>query len=415
MIILRGIQGFAGGVLIPMALTIVMTMLPKAKQPVGLALFAVTATFAPAIGPTIGGYLTENFGWQYIFYLNLVPGVVMLAALVYALEPAPMQLHLLKTGDWPGVVTMAIGLAALQTVLEDGNKNDWFGSPYIVRLTAIAAVALILFLVIELRTARPLVNIRLLKRRNFGIGTLSNTMLGFALYGSSYLLSLYLSQAQGYNSQQVGSVMAWVGLPQLLLIPLVPKLLKWVDARWLSIGGLLIFGGSFLMNIHMSQNYAGEQLIWANIVRAVGQALVMTPLTVITTAGIERENAGAASGLFNMMRNLGGAFGTAVLQTFLTKREQFHSAVINTDVTVFNEAARDRIAALQGKFLAHGIPDPQMAWHEATLSVARAIHGQALIMGFSDSFFLLGAMVLVGAFSAMFLKKAAAGGAVAAH
>lgn len=415
MIVLRGIQGFAGGVLIPMAFTIVMTMLPKAKQPMGLALFAVTATFAPAIGPTIGGYLTENFGWQYVFYLNIAPGVVMLAALIYALEPRPMQLHLLKTGDWPGVISMAIGLGALQTVLEDGNKNDWFGSAYIIRLSVVAAVALALFLVIELKTARPLVNLRLLGRRNFGIGTLANTLLGFALYGSGYLLSLYLSQAQGYNSEQVGAVMAWVGLPQLILIPLVPRFMKRIDARWLTIGGLLLFGGSFLLNTTMSQDYAGPQLIWANVVRAIGQALVMTPLSVIATAGIERENAGAASGLFNMMRNLGGAFGTAALQTFLTKREQFHSAIINTDVTVFNGAVRERIAGLQHYFLGHGISDPQLAWHEAVVEVGRIIHGQALIMGFSDCFYLLGVMVLAAAFTSAFLKKAVGGGGAGAH
>jgi DHA2 family multidrug resistance protein len=415
MVVLRGLQGFAGGVLIPMALTIVMTLLPKSRQPAGLAMFAVTATFAPAIGPTVGGYLTETLGWQYIFYLNLVPGVVMISALIYALEPAPMQLRLLKTGDWPGVVTMAVGLTALQTILEDGNKNDWFGSPYIVRLAAVAAVALTLFVVIEFTTARPLVNLRLLARRNFGVGTLSNALLGFGLYGSSFLLSLYLSQAQGYNSEQVGSVMAWVGLPQLLLIPLLPTMLKRVDARWLVIGGLVLFGGSFLLNIHMSQNYAGPQLIWANIVRAVGQAMVLTPLTLMTTAGIERENAGSASGLFNMMRNLGGAIGTAVLQTFLTKREQFHSAVINTDVTVFDEAARNRIAGLQSDFLAHGIPDPQLAWHKAAAAVGRSIHQQALIMGYSDSFFLLASMVLLAALAALFLKKAGRAGGMVAH
>ena len=152
MIVLRAVQGFTGGVLIPMAFTIIITLLPKAKQPVGLALFALSATFAPAIGPTIGGYLTENWGWQYIFYVNLVPGAIMIAMLWFSLDRAPMQLNLLREGDWFGIATMAIGLAALQTVLEEGNKDDWFGSPFIVRLSVIAAVALSLFLVIELKT-----------------------------------------------------------------------------------------------------------------------------------------------------------------------------------------------------------------------------------------------------------------------
>src|SRR5690242_2020601 len=165
MIVLRAVQGFTGGVLIPMAFTLIITLLPRAKQPVGLALFALSATFAPAIGPTIGGYLTENWGWQYIFYVNIVPGAVMVAMLYFSLDAKPMKLSLLRQGDWPGIITMAIGLSALQTVLEEGNKDDWFGSPFIVRLTVIAVVALSLFLVIEFTTEKPLLNLRLLFRR----------------------------------------------------------------------------------------------------------------------------------------------------------------------------------------------------------------------------------------------------------
>src|ERR1700753_4035740 len=135
MIVLRALQGFCGGVLIPMAFTLIITLLPKSKQPVGLALFAVSATFAPAIGPTIGGYLTENFGWQYIFYVNIVPGAIMIGMLFFSLEAKPMNLSLLRDGDWAGIVTMAIVLAALQTVLEEGNKDDWFGWTFLVLLS----------------------------------------------------------------------------------------------------------------------------------------------------------------------------------------------------------------------------------------------------------------------------------------
>ena len=230
MIVLRAMQGFTGGVLIPMAFTLIITLLPKAKQPIGLALFAVSATFAPAIGPTIGGYLTENWGWQYIFYVNLVPGALMIGMLWFSLEAKPMKLSLLREGDWPGIVTMAIGLGALQTVLEEGNKDDWFGSPFIVRLSVIAAVALTLFFWIELTSKKPLLNLRLLLRRNFGFGMLANFLLGVALYGSVFILPLYLSRIQGYNSEQIGMVLAWTGLPQLVLIPLVPRLMKRFDA-----------------------------------------------------------------------------------------------------------------------------------------------------------------------------------------
>lgn len=193
MIVFRALQGFTGGVLIPLAFTIILSMLPPSKHAAGLAGFAVTATFAPAIGPTIGGYLNDTYGWPWVFYVNLAPGVLMLGALWYALPKASMELRLLRQGDWRGIALMAVGLATLQTVLDDGNVYDWFGSPYIVKLSLVAAVALGVFVVHEFFAAEPVVNFRLLGRRNFGLGTLGNFLLGFALYASAYLLPQYLS------------------------------------------------------------------------------------------------------------------------------------------------------------------------------------------------------------------------------
>jgi DHA2 family multidrug resistance protein len=405
MIILRAIQGFSGGVLIPMAFTIIITLLPKAKQPVGLALFALSATFAPAIGPTIGGYLTENWGWEYIFYVNLVPGALMVGMLWASLDRSPMNLGLLAKGDWPGIITMAIGLAALQTVLEEGNKEDWFGSDFIVQLSIIAAVSLTLFLIIELRAAHPLLNLRLLLRRNFGFGIVANFLLGIALYGSVFVLPIYLTRIQGYNSEQIGMVLAWTGIPQLVLIPLVPRLMKRFDVRLLIVVGFALFAASNFMNVHMTGDYASDQLFWPNIVRAVGQALVFTPLSAIATAGIEQENAGSASALFNMMRNLGGAVGIAGLQTFLTKREQFHSNILTNSVSVFEEATRDHVAKLSAYFMSHGVSDQAVATHKAVVAIALKLRKQANIMAFSDTFFLLGVALLVALLATLLLKK----------
>jgi MFS transporter, DHA2 family, multidrug resistance protein len=187
MIAMRGLQGYFGGVLIPMAFTMVFTKLPKAQQPIGLAMFALAVTFAPAIGPTIGGYLTENYGWQTIFYVNVVPTAVMVAMLYFTLERQPMQLGLLREGDWFGIATMAVGLSALQAVLEEGNKDDWFGSPFIVKLAAVAAISLTLFIANELMVDKPLLRLRLLTQRSFGMGTIAATFLGFGLFGSVYL------------------------------------------------------------------------------------------------------------------------------------------------------------------------------------------------------------------------------------
>jgi DHA2 family multidrug resistance protein len=405
MIALRAVQGFSGGVLIPMAFTLIITLLPKAKQPVGLALFAVSATFAPAIGPTIGGYLTENWGWEYIFYVNLVPGGIMIGMLYFSLEAKPMKLALLREGDWPGIITMAIGLAALQTVLEEGNKDDWFGSPFIVRLSVIAAIALTLFFWIEFTTKKPLLNLRLLFRRNFGFGILANFLLGIALYGSVYILPFYLSQIQGYNSEQIGMVLAWTGLPQLVLIPLVPRLMKRFDPRVVIGVGFALFAVSNFMNITMTTDYAYDQLLWPDIVRAIGQALVLTPLSAVATAGIEAENAGSASGLFNMMRNLGGAIGIAALQTVLTKREQYHSNVLMQSVSLFQEATRERIAKLTQYFMSHGVLDPADAAHRAYVAIGHIVQKQAFILAFSDTFYLLGVALMIALAASLMLKK----------
>ena len=405
MIALRAVQGFTGGVLIPMAFTLIITLLPKAKQPIGLALFALSATFAPAIGPTIGGYLTENWSWQYIFYVNLVPGAVMTGMLYFSLEAKPMKLSLLREGDWPGIITMTIGLSALQTVLEEGNKDDWFGSPLIVRLSIIAAIALSLFVVVELTSKGPLLNLRLLVRRNFGFGILANFLLGIALYGSVFILPLYLARIQGYNSEQIGFVLAWTGLPQLLLIPLVPRLMQQLDARIVIALGFALFAASNFLNVHMTLGTAADQLLWPNVIRAVGQALVFAPLSAVATAGIEPENAGSASALFNMTRNLGGAIGIAVLQTFQSKREQFHSNILTSSISLFEEATRNRIDELTKYFLNSGLSDVATAHLKAIVAMALRVRQQANIMAFSDTFYLLGVALILALVATLLLKK----------
>src|SRR4029077_17425538 len=275
----------------------------------------------------------------------------------------------------------------------------------IVRLAVIAAIALPLFVVIELISMKPLLNLRLLFRRSFGFGILANFLLGVALYGSVYILPVYLSRIQGYNAEQIGMVLAWTGLPQLFLIPLVPQLMKRFDARLIIGVGFVLFATSNFMNIFMTANYAADQLFWPNIVRAVGQALVFAPLSAVATAGIEAKNAGSASGLFNMMRNLGGAVGIAMLQTFLTKREQYHSNVLTQSVSLLEQATRTRIEQLTQYFMNHGVADHAEAAHRAVVAIGKVIQKQAFILAFSDTFYLLGIALIVALMAALLLKK----------
>jgi DHA2 family multidrug resistance protein len=345
--------------------------------------------------------------------MNLVPGALMLAGLIYALPRSEARLGLLRQGDWLGIGLMAIGLATFQTILDDGNVYDWFGSPYIVKLSIISAIALGAFIIVELVRKSPLVRLRLLWRRNFGFATLSNFMLGFALYGSAYLLPQYLAVAQGFDAQQSGEVIAWTGLPQLVVIPFVPYLMRKFDSRLVVAAGLTIFAASCFMNLNIDPNVAGPQLLVPDVTRAIGQALVMTPLSAVAMVGITQEEAGDASGLFNMMRNLGGAIGTAAVETYFTKREQYHSFIINAHVSLYDPATQTRLAGLQHYFLANGAANATAAMARAVDVVGATIKAQATVMGYADCFGLLGAILVVSAGSVALLKRgaSAAGGA----
>jgi DHA2 family multidrug resistance protein len=209
--------------------------------------------------------------------------------------------------------------------------------------------------------------------------------------------------------------MGWVGLPQLVIIPLVPILLARVDMRFIVGAGLTVFATGCLFNIHMSPDYAGDQLIVANIVRSFGQAVILGPLAVIAVTNITPAKAGSASGIYNMSRNLGGAIGTAALQTFLTKREQYHPNVIGSGFSLFSESARHRIAAMKNFFMSRGAVDGAYAEHEAIIAIGRQIHRNAAIMGFSDAFGFIGIVVLIAAAATPFVRKLATAGAPAGH
>ncbi len=252
MVVLRAIQGFTGGGLIPLSFSIVMTTLPRSKQPIGVALFSLASVMAPSLGPAIGGFFNDLLGWRSIFFISLPPGIVTFAILWYAVPKAPRQWRLFAEGDWWGMLTMAVGLGALQVVLEEGNRRDWFGSPFIVRLSVLAVFCLVAFIVIELRRSEPLLQLRILGRRNFGFASAANLLFGFTIYGWLLTLPTYLARIQGYSAAQTGEVMLWLGPPQLLLIPVMPRLVRKYDPRMLAGFGFLLYVAGTLMSIHLS-------------------------------------------------------------------------------------------------------------------------------------------------------------------
>jgi MFS transporter, DHA2 family, multidrug resistance protein len=415
MIVFRACQGATGGILIPMAFTNMLVTLPPSKQPVGMALFGITATFAPSIGPTLGGWLTNNLSWHYIFYLNVIPGLLLLAGVWYGIKQQRPKPELLKQGDWWGIISMAIGLASLQVVLEEGSRKDWFSSSMIVNLGAIAIISLSIFFWIELTRKQPFINLRLLRDRNFGLASIVNVSLGVGLYGSIYLLPLYLAQIQKYNALQIGEVLMWAGLPQLFLIPFVPKLIQRIDIRLVIAVGVSLFAVSCFMNSDLTNLSGIDQLRWSQLVRALGQPMIIIPLSSVATASLSKAQAGSASGLFNMMRNLGGSFGIATLATLLTQREKFHSNRLGDAISLYNPETQQRVDTLTQLFVSKGA-DFNTAQSQAFQAIANTVSRESYVMAFNDCFYFVGFALLLSGVAILFFKKVkASDGSGAAH
>ncbi len=406
MIFFRACQGLTGGALIPLAFNVILTLLPPSKQPIGMAIFGMTATFGPSIGPTIGGWLTDNYGWQWIFYINIVPGLVMLAIIWFCLEKEPMDLSLLKGLDYFGILAMAIGLGSLEYVLEEGERKDWFGNPIIVDFSWIAGIFIVLFLIREVTAKNPFLQLGVFRHRSFTFSVLIMAVLGLGLYGTVYLVPLYLAQVQHYSALEIGETLMWVGIPQLFIIPFIPKLMRFIDVRLIIGVGLVLFGISCLMDAFMDLNFAMDQFRISNIVRALGQPLVIIPLLSVATAGLPKEETGSASAIFNMMRNLGGSVGIALLSTLVTRREQFHSVRIGETVTLLTPQVIARISSLDSMLRGKGL-DPTTA-HDTALTILNGqVQTESFIMAYSESFLVVG-LIMLGTLSALiFLPKIA--------
>ncbi len=414
MIFFRFGQGFTGGVMIPMSFTVLLQYLPKSKQAIGFALFGMTATLAPAIGPTVGGYLTDSFGWPMVFYVNLIPGALMLAAVAYAIDKEPMKLELLRKGDWWGIGTMALGLGSLITMLEEGQRKDWFGNTLIQTTAAIAAICIPIFLIIEWYRDEPFVNLRLLRDRNLWAGSVVIFGMGFALYGSVYLLPLYLQSVQGYDALQTGKTMLWIGLPQLFIFPIIPQLMKRFDLRVLVCFGAAIFAASCFMNISMSPEYSGPQFFWPNIVRSLGQPFTIVPLSALATANLTQRESADGSAIFNIARNIGGSVGIALVSTVLTRREQFHDMRIGESINIYRPAVQQRLDVMSANFMAKGF-GPESAMQQAYASLKGIVRRDAYIMATNDTFLMVGVLLFFGAATVWICKKSASKAGAAGH
>ncbi|MFK5600137.1 DHA2 family efflux MFS transporter permease subunit [Methylobacterium sp. HMF5984] len=415
MILFRAGQGFTGGVLIPTAIVIVRTRLSRSQQPIGIAMFGLTATFAPAIGPTVGGWLTDNLSWHYIFYLNLLFGPLAAAIQLGAFDSVPARWAELLKGDWIGIGLMATGLPALTYVLEEGQRKDWFGSPVIVQASWLAVAGIAGFIVRELMAERPFINLRVLANRSVGGSCVLMTVLGAVSFGSIYIIPLYCAQIQGYDAQQIGYVVMWSGLPQLLLFPMMPLIMRTFDARLLVVTGTLFFIASCWINVGLTHDVGADQLILPQLLRAVGQPLFTIPLSQLSTAGLAPRDTADASALSNMMRNLGGSIGIAMLSTMIDRREHMHFSVLAEAITVNATRTQERLAAMAAGLHGH-VADAAAAKGAALGMLAAQVRREAEVMAYADGFWLVGvSLVLSLGVVAILRKPQRASGPVEAH
>ncbi|WP_416427439.1 DHA2 family efflux MFS transporter permease subunit [Pseudomonas sp. App30] len=405
MIVFRAMQGFTGGALIPLAFTLTLIKLPEHHRAKGMAMFAMTATFAPSIGPTLGGWLTENFGWQYIFYINVPPGLLMIAGLLYGLEKKAAHWALLKSTDYAGILTLGVGLGCLQVFLEEGHRQDWLESTEIVVLAVIALLSLITFVILQVSRANPLINLGILRNRNFGLSSIASLGMGVGLYGSIYLLPLYLAQVQNYNALQIGEVIMWMGLPQLVLIPLVPQLMKIISPKILCTLGFGLFGLASFSSGVLNPDFAGSQFNQIQIIRALGQPLIMVTISLIATAYLQPQDAGSASSLFNILRNLGGAIGIALLATLLDARTKVYFDYLRESVVPGNPQVAERLGQL----------GERLGSDTAALGrLSEIVHQQALIMAYNDAFHWVGLGLGIAMVAVMLTRALPKGAAPAA-
>lgn len=407
MIIIRVIQGAAGAVLIPLSFQLIITELPPSKIAMGMALFALSNSVAQAAGPSIGGWLTDVYSWRWIFYLQLAPGILLLLAVAWSIDAKPMQLSLLKRGDWGGIIAMIVGLGGLQIVLEEGGRKDWFGSVFIVWMSLIAGVALVYFVLSQLYGSRAFINLRLLKSYNFGVASAAMFIFGGATFGLVFLVPNYLSQLQGYNAREIGISLIAYGMVQLVLAPFMPRLMKWLNPKLMVASGFFIMALGCYLGAHLDVDSAANVIIPSTVVRGIGQPLIMVALSVLAVSGLAKDEAGSASALFSMLRNLGGAAGTAGLTQIVAMRERFHSERVGESITLFSPAFQERLRASLADSEAF-IFNPLLPTQQQVIEgLIHTVRREAYLMAYSDAFYVACIALIVCGVAALALRQSA--------
>jgi DHA2 family multidrug resistance protein len=416
LIFFRVLQGAGGGGLQPTEQAILADTFPPAKRGMAFAVYGVAVVTAPAIGPTLGGWITDNFTWRWIFFINIPVGILSILLTTRLIQDPPYfrRRKLKETKiDYIGLGFVALGLGTLQVVLDKGQRDDWFESHFIVILSVICAISLIFVVIWEWRNNDPIIDLHLFRDRTFGISNLLMFMLGFALLGSTLLLPLFMQTLLGYTAQESGFALMPGGFAIMLLLPLVGFLLSRYSPRWLLVFGLVVLSGALFHMAGFDLEIDFRTAAVARIFQAVGMAFLFVPINTAAYAFLPREKNNAASGLMNLARNIGGSVGISLVTTLLDRRTQVHLNDLAKNLTPGNPAFRAMLNGTAQAMRAHGA-SAAFATQQAYAMIQGTVQRQATMLAYIDDFRLLGLSILAMVPLVFLMKKGKPGG-IAVH
>jgi DHA2 family multidrug resistance protein len=403
LIFFRIIQGATGGALQPLSQAVMLEAFPPQDRGKAMAFWGLGIVVAPMLGPVIGGWLTDNYSWRWVFYINLPVGLAsVIMTRLFIFDP-PYIRRSNRGIDYWGIGMLALGIGALQVVLDKGQEEDWFASHWMTALAMAAGVALIGFLIHELRTRDPVVHLRVFKNRTYSAGVFLMTVLGFVLYGSMLLLPIFLQTLLGYPALNAGIAMAPRGLGSFLMMPVVGTVLGRFDPRKVLAVGLVGAAWTLYDLSLLNLNAGYWDIFWPQFIQGASLALLFVPLTTATMDPIPKEEMGNATSMFNLMRNVGGSIGIASSTTYLFRRQQFHTNLLGSHVTPYSPQAQAMLRAMEANMTAHGA-DPVTASHQSYAAMWGLVQRQAAMGSFVDTFRAM-AVVFLLVIPMLFLMK----------
>ncbi|MBS1854325.1 MAG: DHA2 family efflux MFS transporter permease subunit [Acidobacteria bacterium] len=407
LIFFRVLQGIGGGALQPMAQAILVESFPREKQGMAMAVYGMGVVVAPVIGPTLGGWITDNLSWGWIFFINIPIGALSLLLTADVIHDPPYlvrrSLSSIKL-DYIGFGLLALGLGSLEIVMDEGQRKDWFGSNFIVTFAVIMVFCLVAVVVWELRQKEPVIDFHVLKERNYTLATVSMLVLGFVLYGSTALLPLFLQTLLGYTALLSGLVLSPGGIAICLCLPAVGFLLRKVEARWLVVFGVTISTLGLMRMAHFTLDIDLNTAIWGRVVQSLGLAFLFVPISVVAFARIPKERTNYATGLFNLARNIGGSAGIAAVTTMLARRAQYHQNVLVSHLTPMDAPYRNMLNHAAAAIHAGGASAPDAAVRAHGMVYGMLLK-QANMLAFADAFWVMGILFLAVIPLMLFVKR----------